>query len=152
MILTHSLKNTGYQTIETDVYDHNLFLIDNQPTSPDFVIKFPFNVTSEETGCKGIGEIAAIGNSQITFVRQLGKKEQAYSVLKGYGDSSKDYDIRIENHKTGAAMRITSDRPLSKLVFWASSTTLCPEPYIHVKISLGEIFSWGIYYYFYILD
>lgn len=152
MIITHSLKNTGDQIIETDVYDHNLFLLDNQPTGPNFIIKFSFNVTSEEAGRRGIGEIAAIENDQITFVRQLLKKEQVYSVLKGYNDSSKDYDIRIENHKTGAAMRITSNRPLSKLVFWASSTTLCPEPYINIKIAPGEKFNWDIYYHFYTLD
>lgn len=72
--------------------------------------------------------------------------------MQGYSNSAKDYDIRIENHKTGAGMRITSDRPLSKLVFWASPTTLCPEPYIHIKVAPGEVFNWKLSYEFYIND
>ncbi|MEO5583757.1 MAG: hypothetical protein ABIR66_13785 [Saprospiraceae bacterium] len=152
MILTHSLKNTGHQSIETEVYDHNLFVIDHQPTGPDFVIKFPFNLTSEEQGRRGIGDIAAIEKGQIIFLRELNKKEYTYSVMQGYSNSAKDYDIRIENHKTGAGMRITSDRPLSKLVFWASPRILCPEPYINIKIAPGEVFNWKLCYEFYIND
>ena len=152
MLLAHSLKNTGQKTIETEVYDHNFFLIDHQPTGPDVVIKFPFKVTGQEKGRRGIGEIASIGNSQITFLRQLAKGEQAYSILQGYGNNAKDYDIQIENQKTGAGVRIKSDRPLSKLVFWASSTIACPEPYIHIKIAPGEVFNWEISYEFYAKD
>lgn len=46
--------------------------------------------------------------------------------------------IRIENHKTGAGVRITCDRPLSKFVFWVSSITLCPAPYKLIKIAKSK--------------
>lgn len=150
MILTHSLKNTGNEAIETEVYDHNLFVIDKQPTGPGSVIKFPFTLSSEEQGRRGIGDIAVIEKGKISFLRQLNKREQAYAVLQGYSDKATDYDIRIENQNTGAGMRIVSDRPLSKLVFWASSTTFCPEPYIHIKIAPGEVFTWKLSYEFYV--
>ena len=51
----------------------------------------------------------------------------------------KKFDIRIENHKTGADVRIKGDHPLSKVVFWGSSTTLCSETYIDIKIEPGSM-------------
>jgi hypothetical protein len=69
--------------------------------------------------------------------------------LQGFSNSAKDYDIRVENHKTGAAVRITSDQPLSRLAFWSTSITLCPEPYINISVKPGEKFSWNFYYEFY---
>src|SRR5205807_9356544 len=41
LVLEHSLKNTGQRTIETNVYDHNFLVMDEQPSAPDFVVKFP---------------------------------------------------------------------------------------------------------------
>ena len=34
LVLFHTLKNTGSRTIETDVYDHNFFVIDRHPIGP----------------------------------------------------------------------------------------------------------------------
>jgi hypothetical protein len=151
LLLTHSLKNTGKTIIETEVYNHNLFLIDRQPTGPDFEIKFPFRLIAETVGQKGIGAtgLATIKDSQIVFNRLFEKKEQVYSIIRGYGNNAKDYDIRIENHKTGAAIRITCDQPLSKLVFWGSSTIFSPEPYIKIRLDPGDVFRWKISYEFY---
>ena len=55
----------------------------------------------------------------------------------------------IENLKTGAGVRITCDRPISKIVYWASATTSCPEPYIDVNVAPGEEFKWKNTYQFY---
>jgi hypothetical protein len=167
LVLEHQLRNTGQKTIETDVYDHNLFLIDHQPTGPGLAISFPFGLSGTqerritsgmnkaatgEAGTTNLADTAAIAlirDSQIVFLRRPAGKEDVYTVLSGYGDSAKDYAIRIENHHTGAGMRITSDQPLSKLVFWASATTACPEAYVHISLQPGETFSWSIFYQFY---
>ena len=73
-----------------------------------------------------------------------------YRSLTGFSNSEKDYDIKIENHKTGAAVRITSDQPLSRIVFWSALKTICPEPYIKLTIKPGETVTWRIAYHFYI--
>jgi hypothetical protein len=150
MVLSHSLKNTGKQAIETNVYDHNFFVMDKQNTGQSFVVTFPFNLTGE---ADGTGDFGKIQDNKIIFQKELSKNEHLfYKSLQGFGNSAKDYDIKIENHKTGAAIRITSDQPLSKLVFWSAPKTLCPEPFIQIKIRPGEIFKWKIYYQFYICD
>lgn len=147
MVLSHTLKNTGKRTIETNVYDHNFLVMDKQTVGKDFVVKLPFVVTGEERGQGGFGTLE---NNQLLFVKDLAKNDHLqYVSLQGYGNTAKDYDIRIENHKTGAAVRITCDQPLSKLAFWSAYTTVCPEPYITIKVQPGQKFSWKIFYEFY---
>jgi hypothetical protein len=149
MVLSHTLKNTGDRPIETSVYDHNFFVIDNQPVGPDIKIIFPFDISGEG---QGAGVLAELAGNRINFLKQVKNGENVYfGALKGYGTTEKDYDIRIENHKTRAGVRITCDQPLLKLVFWSCATTACPEPYIKIKVAPGEEFSWKIRYEFYTL-
>lgn len=149
MELIHTLKNTGKKTIETPVYNHNFFVIDNQKVGPDYVIKFPFNLSGEGNG---FGILADVDGSNIIFLRDFKPGETVFcGGLEGFGSSASDYDIRIENKKAGAGVHITCDRPLLKLVFWSCHTTPCPEPYIKVKADPGEEFTWTISYEFYTL-
>jgi hypothetical protein len=150
MILSHTLKNTGKKDIVTTVYDHNFFVMDKQPTGKNFSVEFPFNLSGEP---RTKTEVGKIDGKKIVFLKDLTSKEQfSYASLQGFGTSAKDYDIKIENHKTGAAVRITSDQPISKLVFWCAPKTLCPEPYIQINIKPGDTFKWKIFYQFYICD
>ena len=148
MVLSHSLENTGKKVIETNVYNHNFFVIDEQPIGPAYVIKFPFTPTGEP---QGKGSFGKIQDNQIKFLKELSSNDHLqYLSLLGFSNSAKDYDISIENHKTGAAVKITSDQPLFKLAFWSAEKTLCPEPFIHINIKPGETFKWNIFYQFYI--
>ncbi|MVM28801.1 hypothetical protein GO755_02060 [Spirosoma sp. HMF4905] len=147
LVLEHSLKNTGELPIETSTYDHNFFIIDKQPTGPTVAIEFPFEVKGEG---KGFGSTILPQGKQLLYSRELAKKEQVYSAgLQGFGTTSTDYDIRIENQKTGAGVHITGDQPLQKLVYWACATTSCPEPYIQLKAEPGQEVKWKIAYEFY---
>lgn len=147
LVLEHSLKNTGQKSIETSVYNHNFFVIDKQPTGPQIAIRFPFAVKGEG---KGFGSAINVQENSLIYSRELAKREQVYSAgLQGFSPSASDYDIRIENLKTGAGVRATSDQSMEKLVFWACSTTSCPEPYIHLKAAPGQEIHWKITYEFY---
>ena len=73
----------------------------------------------------------------------------AFSELEGTGTGVKDYDFRIENLKTGAGVRFTSDQPLQKVNFWAIRTVAVAEPYIELKIEPGKESRWTIRYDFY---
>jgi len=173
MRLEHALRNTGQKLLETDVYDHNLLPVDHQPVGPGWEITFPFRLSATEarrvrtggapgagastggaSGAKAAsadsrGPIAALAGNRIVFLRRPADKEDAYCVLSGFGNSPRDYDIRVDNRRTGAGMRITCDSPLSRLVFWASPATACPEAYIHVRVRPGETVHWTIVYQFY---
>jgi hypothetical protein len=81
----------------------------------------------------------------------LAPGESVFTELEGFGSTSKDYDFRIEHRKAGAGVRITGDQPIVKLIYWSIRTTLCPEPYIRIKIAPGQTHKWKINYEFYTL-
>ena len=147
LVLEHSLKNTGSKVIETSVYEHNFYMIDNKPAGPDYTVKFPFAVRTDRD-LKGFAEARG---DEFTYLKELEKGQSVYTFLQGYGPTAKDYDIRVENRAAGAGVRQTSDRPLSKLVFWSIRSTVCPEAYIDMKIEPGKEFTWRIAYDFYTL-
>ncbi len=147
LIIEHRLRNTGRKTIETNVYNHGFFVIDNQPSGPDFTVKFPFDVkaTSDLHG------LAEVTGKELHYLKELPAGPQVHSQLTGFGNTAKDYDFRVENRKTGAGVHITGDHPLSKIDFWSPRTTVCPEAYIEMKIEPGKESRWSITYDFYVL-
>lgn len=145
LVLEHKLTNTGTRAIETDVYDHDFYLIDGTPTGPDFTVKFAF-APKAESDFKGLAEIR--GND-LVYLRTLEDHQSAASFLKGFGPDVKDYDIRVENSKTKAGVRQTADRPISAFNFWSIRSTVCPEAYIHIKVEPKQSMRWTIRYQFY---
>lgn len=147
MTLTHTIENCGKKTIETNVYNHNFFVIDKQPTGPDFTIEFPFNLIGQ---FRRGADIAEFRDNQILINKQLEPGQTIHGgTIAGFGETPDDYNIRLENRKTGAGVRISCDKPLSRLVFWASYATLSAEPYTYIEVTPSEEFSWTITYQFY---
>lgn len=144
MLLEHSLKNTGSRTIETEVFNHNFFVLDKQQAGPGLLLKFSFPLSAE--GSRGLGQIADLRGDSLVMLRTPVGHESVYAIMHGYSGSEKDYHILLKNDNSGAAIQIDGDKPLSKLVCWGSATILCPEPYIHIKVNPGETFRWTIRY------
>lgn len=148
LILEHKLKNIGKRAIETEVYNHDFYVIDNQPTGPDFNVIFPFSITATDS-LKGAAE--TIGN-ELHYKRELHPgRDSVASYITGYGSNAKGNDIRVENRKVGAGVEEIGSLPLSKLYFWSIRTTLCPEAYVSLKILPGKTAKWHIAYRFYTL-
>jgi hypothetical protein len=148
MVIEHSLKNTGKRVIETNVYSHNFYVIDGQPSGPDFAVKFPFEVKA----ARDLQGLAETRGRELTYLKTLEPRNQSvFSELNGFGGSSSDFDVKVENAKVGAGVRLTGDRPLYKVVFWSIRTVLCPEPYIDMTIEPGQESHWRLTYDFYTL-
>jgi hypothetical protein len=145
MVLEHRLKNTGSKAIESDVYEHNFYMIDKQPTGPDVVVKFPFEVHNK-VDLHGMAETRG---KELVYLKEIEKGQSVQSELTGFGTDAKDYDISEENTKTGAGVRQTSDRPVVRINYWSIRSTACPEAYIHMNIEPGKEFTWKIMYNFY---
>jgi hypothetical protein len=145
LTLEHTLRNTGRFAIETSVYDHNFFVIDGQPTGPNSVVRFPF----EAHATKSLQNLAEMRAGQLVYLQELEKGQSVFTELEGFGSMARDYDIRLENRKAGAGVRIVGDKPISKLVFWSIRTTFCPEPYIDLRVEPGSESAWKITYEFY---
>lgn len=149
LVLEHSLRNTGKRTIETQVYNHDFYVIDGQPTGPAFSIQFPFKPKAVDD-LKGGAEIR--GN-EIVYLRELepGNRDSVASYIEGYGAGAEDNDIRVENSKSGAGVQEVGDHPISKLYLWSVRTTVCPEAYISLRIEPKKTAKWQIRYRFYTL-
>lgn len=148
LVLEHTLRNTGSRTIETTVYNHNFFVLDNLPSGPGFTVGFPFEL-------KAAGDLRGLAEARgkaIEYLKELAEGQSAGAALTGFGPDAKDYDIRFENRRAAAGARITADRPLDSLYFWTARTTVCPEPYIRLRVEPGRETSWRIRYEFYTLS
>jgi hypothetical protein len=145
LILRHELKNTGTETIDTQVYDHDFYVLDGEPTGPDMVVRFPFEPKAE----RDLGNGAGIEGRQIVYSRELETGQSASSLITGYTGDALSYDFVVENRRTGVGVEQTGDQPISRINFWSIRTTICPEAYIHLKIAPGETARWTIRYRFF---
>ena len=146
MVLEHSLKNTGTHVIQTSVYNHNFLVLDKQPPGPDFVITVPFQI---QTGRPPNKKLAEIRGNRIVYLKTLAQRDVATTSLQGFSESPHDHEIRIENKKLGAGMKINTDRPLSSESLWSIRTVIAMEPFIAMKIEPGKEFTWTSTYDYY---
>lgn len=147
MLITHTLKNTGKKSIETAVYDHNFFVIDGITTGPGSVVIFPFNLKENVTG---MSDYVNLTGNQLQFTKELRNRFVSFPDLT-HGERSV-YAFNVENRTTGAGVKITGDKPITKLAFWSSLKTFCPEPYINISIKPGQEFSWTLTYTYYTIS
>lgn len=145
MTIEDRLINRGRKPIETQVYDHNFLSIDRQPTGPSVTVQFPFSPKPNEA----LGGLAEVRGRELVFAKDLQGSDTFYAEFKGFGKSAADYEIRVENHKTGAGVLIRCDQPLVNLGVWAVRTVVAPEPFIEINIPAGREFSWKYTYHFF---
>jgi hypothetical protein len=148
MVLEHSLKNTGHRTMHSTVYNHNFLVLDKQPPGPDFSITVPFQIQSPHPPNQ---ELAQIRGNQFVYSKVLENQEVVFTPVLGFGDSPHDNEIRIENNRVGAGMRISGDHPLSSLNLWSIRSVLAVEPFISMTINPGGEFTWKMWYGYYTL-
>jgi hypothetical protein len=145
LVIEHSLKNTGKKTLETDMFNHDFFMLDNQPTGPDIGVKFSFEPKTQNDW-RGPGEIQG---KELVYKQVLPNGVAVSGAITGYGATAADQEFRVENRKTGVGVHQTGDRPLSRLYFWSIKTTVCPEAYVHVKVEPGKEERWKSAFEFY---
>jgi hypothetical protein len=147
LILEHHMKNVGTKEIDTQVYDHDFFMLDGAPTGPGMVVHFPFEPVAKQP----FGSAAKIDGKDIVYLEELGSGpgQAVSSYLTGFSNSPADYDFTVENRNTGVGVEQTSNSPISVLNFWSIHTTICPEAYIHVNVQPGATMNWNIRYRFF---
>jgi hypothetical protein len=145
LTLRHSLKNTGTKTIDTQVYDHDFFVLDGAPSGPGMTVRFPFAPQAE----KPLEPLAQIDGKQIVYKQELQPGQYVESYLTGYSSNPSDYDVVVEDTKTGVGVEQTGDNAISRFNFWSPRSTICPEAYHHLVIAPGQTVHWNIHYRFY---
>jgi len=148
MVLEQRLKNTGRRAIHSSVYNHNFLVLDHQPPGPDFTLTLPFQIHSPEPPNQDLAEIR--GN-HVVYLQTLKNQDVVATRMLGFSDSPRDYDIRIDNTRVGAGMRIRGNRPLSDLHLWSIRSILAVEPFVAMSIDPGSEFDWNVTYEYYTL-
>lgn len=148
MTIARRLVNRGAKPIETQVYDHNFLSIDHQSTGPDVSVGFAFSPKPTHK----LDPLAEIRGNQLHFSKEFKGSDTFYGEFTGFGNTAKDYEIRVENQKTGAGVEIRADQPLVNLGVWAVRTVVAPEPFIRIDIPPGKEFVWAYTYRFYSAD
>jgi hypothetical protein len=143
MTIAHRLKNTGSKPIDTNVYNHNFLRIDGAAPGPDYTITVPFQIQSNRPPN---ADFAEIRGNQILYKKLLANQDRVATPMQGFGSEAKDFDIRIENRKSAAGMRITGDRPLQSEALWSIRAVLAVEPFVKIHAAPGEEFSWSLKY------
>jgi hypothetical protein len=146
MIIEHHLTNIGKRSIATSVYDHNFLVLDRQTIGPDFTITLPFEIRPAEPVNSAFG---AVDGKTIHYVKEMQGRDLFGVNIEGFGKTSKDYEITIENAHLGAGMKITGDHPLETEELWSIRSTLAMEPFIHLSIEPGKSVTWKYTYTYY---
>ncbi len=145
MVITHSLTNTGSRPIEASQYNHNFLVLDGAAPGPDFLITLPFQIETPQPPDPAIAEIQ--GN-KIAFLKTLENQERVFCLIQGYSDQVSDYDVKIENIRTGASVRVTADRPLARMALWSIRSNISLEPFVDVSTKPGDTTSWTLKYHY----
>ncbi len=145
LAIHHHMKNTGTKTIDTDVYDHDFYRLDNVTTGPDLSVHFAFTPVASRTLANG-GEL--VGRDLI-YHTELQERQTVQSGITGFSAKPSDYDFIVKNGKTGVGVEQTSDSPLASINFWSVPTVIAPEAYIHIHIAPGASQDWTIRYRFF---
>jgi hypothetical protein len=144
LTIEHELKNTGTETIDTQVYNHDFFMLDNATTGPGMIIRFPFTPKTDRPLENG----ARLEGNQIVYTRELEAGQSAFATITGYSEHPSDFDFVVENTRTGVGVEESGSLPLSRVVFWSMRTTICPEAFVHIQVVPGQTVRWTIRYRF----
>ncbi len=139
--IEHELRNLGKSVIDTDVYNHNFYMLDGRKTGPEFVVRFPF-VPRPDRENPGL----VVEGKELHYAAELEAGKSTYGEFSGFGSGVEEYDIRVESRTAGFGVRQVGDRALSKLVFWSIPSTVCPEAYVRLQVKPGEKIRWKITY------
>ncbi|WP_263383812.1 hypothetical protein [Granulicella arctica] len=144
LTLEHTLTNLGSKAIITDVYDHDFFMLDNQPTGAGMTVTLGFPVTPD----KAFSKAATVSGKSITFNTTPERGDSPQGYLTGYTGKRGEYRIALEDKATRLGIEQTSQSPLAKFYFWSTPKTICPEAYIHINVAPGKTQTWQIRYSF----
>jgi hypothetical protein len=95
--------------------------------------------------------LAAPQGTRLVYTKVLEGLECFSAGFTGFEPTVAHHDIRIENTKVGAGVRITGDRPMSRFGYWSIRTVMAVEPYIDIAVDPGQAFTWTWTYDYYVV-
>ena len=145
LTLTHRLRNTGSKPLDTEVYNHDFFMVDHQPMGPGTEVRLPFVPAMDHP----LPASAVLDGKTVRIVSPLEPRHGIGAYVTGFSSSSSDFDFTFEDTAHGVGVEETADSPLVRMYLWGTPKTLCPEGYIGIHVAPGQSQSWTLHYRFY---
>ena len=144
LLIEYTLENTGRKRIDLDHYNHNFTIIDDLPYGPDYSVEFPFGAAEPVEIKPGL---AWFRDNRIDVLKALGSESLWIPVYEG--SARTDYNAAtVRNQRSGAALAISGDAAVHRMVFWAVERAACPEPFSRIRLNPGESKTWASRYRF----
>ena len=141
-VIGHRLKNTGTRPILTDHYNHNFTMIDGDRIGRNYRITLGFAPAINQVERPVLQpNVLSLEGRDVVFVSDV--NQPLWVRLDGFDPASVAHNlIVIRNLRTGAAIRISGDRPLWRFAFYSADTAVCPEPFVHLDLAPGAEAQW----------
>jgi hypothetical protein len=143
--LTHSLHNVGTKAITTNVYDHDFFMLDNMPTGAGMAVTFGFEPVANPPFPDAL---VSMTGTEILFKDTPRRGYSAQGYLTGFTGKPGEYKFHVEDRNTHVGVLQQSESALSRVYFWSTPKTICPEGYIAIDVAPGQTQKWAISYTF----
>lgn len=147
MVIAHSLRNIGRLPIQGNQYNHNFLMIDGEPTGPDYTITVPYDIQAPARPIDPAQ--ATIAGGTIAYTKPVTGEERVSANMAGFGPTPASYDVKVENRKAGAGVRITADRPMTQIALWSIRSVVAAEPTVDVSTEPGATTTWDLTYTYY---
>ncbi len=102
----------------------------------------PIRRTARAAASRRCSSLRIPQGNRLVYTKTLEGVECFQTSFTGFSPAVSDHEIRIENKKVGAGVRITGDRPMSRFGYWSIRTVLAPEPYVDINVEPGQQFTW----------
>ncbi|RXH56302.1 hypothetical protein [Granulicella sibirica] len=142
--LEHHLKNIGTKPIDTEVYDHDFFMLDQKPIGPGLQVTYPFIPVPDKPFVPSV----EVDGKVVKVVAPVGRPGPG-AYITGYSNKVSDYDVTTEDTGAKIGVEQTSDSAIVRSYFWGTSKTICPELYLKVHAEPGKTQGWKINYRFF---
>jgi hypothetical protein len=145
--IRHELTNTGTRPIDTDQYNHNFYNVDGDLIGPNYQVRFPAPVRVADPK-ERFAELVSVRKDSFVFTGKL-DKGSVFTPVEGLAGVRGRFQISHAGSRL--VLSFHEDKPLEKVNFWATVRTLCPEPFLRIRLQPGETQRWAAQYRFTVL-
>ena len=140
--LHHTLTNLGRKDITTQIYNHDFFMLDHATTGPQDVVRFAFPPSFEKPEPSAL----AVQGNELHYLATPDAEHVAQGAVSGFSGAAEQNRVQVLNTQTKTAILQTSDSPVSRVYFWSTAKTICPEMYTPIHVPVGQEQTWSIQY------
>lgn len=146
LILEYHLHNTGEKPIMTHEYVHNFMRVDQHPIGPDYEIKLPEIMQTQDMEQEYTPSLLRIEDVKIGWIET--PRQPFYGKLPEIS-SVTGPTWELVHRPSGVGILEWDDFPVASMALWGEGHVVSPEVFIKIAIQPGEDQYWSREYQFF---